>query len=69
MTAFIEIHKVGEKGDTTFVNNQVSDINDCVAWFELNMDYLEKIAKRKNVDLVRCYVKNNDYYEIYTYTV
>jgi hypothetical protein len=66
MTAFIEIQK-SKKGET-FINNQVQNVNDCHAWFELNMEYLNKIAKRKTIKSITIYVKEK-YNIIYSYNV
>lgn len=68
MKAFIEIQKKNNKGGETYVNDQVQNMNDCYAWFDLNMEDLKKIAKRRSIEVVRCYVKEQ-YNEIYSYTI
>ena len=68
MKAFIEIQKKNNKGGETYVNDQVQSMNDCYAWFDLNMEDLKRIAKRRSIEVVRCYVKEQ-YNEIYSYTI
>lgn len=68
MTAFIEIQKKSNKGGETYVNDQVQNMNDCYAWFGLNMEDLKKIAKRRSVASVKIYVKEQ-YNEIYSFTI
>ena len=68
MTAFIEIKKKSNKGGETYVNDQVQNMNDCYAWFGLNMEDLKKIAKRRSVASVKIYVKEQ-YNEIYSFTI
>ena len=43
-------------------------MNDCYAWFDLNMDYLKKVAKRRSIESVKVYVKEQ-YNVIYEYTI
>ena len=43
-------------------------MNDCYAWFDLNMEDLKKIAKHKSVKSVTLYVKEQ-YTVIYSYTI
>lgn len=66
MKAFIDIQK--NKGGETYINDQVKNMNDCYAWFDLNMEDLKKIAKRKSVKSVTLYVKEQ-YTVIYSYTI
>ena len=68
MKAFIEIQKKNNKGGETYVNDHVQNMNDCYAWFDLNMEDLKKIAKRRSIESVRIYVKEQ-YNEIYSYTI
>ena len=68
MKAFIEIPKKNNKGGETYVNDQVQNMNDCYAWFDLNMEDLKKIAKRRSVESVKIYVKEQ-YNEIYSFTI
>ena len=68
MKAFIEIQKKNNKGGETYVNDQVQSMNDCYAWFDLNMEDLKRIAKRRSIEVVRCYVKEQ-YNEIYSYII
>ena len=68
MVAFIDIITKSHKGGQTFINNQVQNMNDCYAWFELNMDDLKKIAKRKTIERVTLYVKEQ-YNITYQYTL
>ena len=68
MKAFIEIQKKSKKGGEIYINHQVQDMNDCYAWFDLNMEDLEKIAKRRSVESVKIYVKEQ-YNEIYSFTI
>lgn len=68
MKAFIEIQPKSHKGGEIYINDQVQNMNDCYAWFELNMDYLKKVAKRKNIEHVTMYVKQQ-YNVIYQYTI
>jgi hypothetical protein len=68
MKAFIEINTKSNKNGQIFVNNQVNNMNDAYAWFDLNMDDLKKIAKRKSVDNIRMYVKEQ-YTIIYSVTL
>ena len=68
MKAFIEIQKKNNKGGETYVNDQIQNMNDCYAWFDLNMEDLKKIAKRRSIESVRIYVKEQ-YNEIYSYTI
>lgn len=67
MTAFIEIQKKNNKGEI-YTNDQVQNMNDCYAWFDLNMEDLKKIAKRRSVESVKIYVKEQ-YNEIYSFTI
>ena len=68
MKAFIDITKKSHKNGEIYINDQVQNMNDCYAWFELNMDYLKKVAKRKSIENVRMYVKEQ-YTIIYDYTI
>ena len=68
MKAFIEINPKSHKGGVVYINDQVQNINDCYAWFELNMDYLKKVAKRRSIESVKVYVKEQ-YNVIYEYTI
>jgi len=68
MKAFIEIQKKSKKGGEIYINDQVQNMNDCYAWFDLNMEDLEKIAKRRSVESVKIYVKEQ-YNEIYSFTI
>ena len=68
MKAFIEIQPKSHKNGQIFINDQVQNMNDCYAWFELNMDYLKKVAKRKSIESVTIYVKEQ-YDVIYTFTI
>ena len=68
MKAFIEINPKSHKGGEVYINDQVQNMNDCYAWFELNMDYLKKVAKRKSVESVKIYVKEQ-YNIIYEFTI
>lgn len=66
MKAFIDIQK--NKGGEIYVNDQVKSMSDCYAWFDLNMEDLKKIAKRKSVKSVSIYVKEQ-YNVIYEFTL
>jgi hypothetical protein len=68
MTAFIDITKKSHKNGEIYINDQVKNMNDCYAWFDLNMEDLKKIARRKSVESVRIYVKEQ-YTEIYSFTI
>ncbi len=68
MKAFIEIQPKSHKGGETYINDQVQSMNDCFEWFDLNMEDLKKIAKRRSIESVRIYVKEQ-YNEIYSYTI
>ena len=68
MTAFIDITKKRHKNGEIYINDQVKNMNDCYAWFDLNMEDLKKIARRKSVESVRIYVKEQ-YTEIYSFTI
>ena len=68
MKAFIEIQPKSHKGGDTYINDQVQSMNDCFEWFDLNMEDLKKIAKRRSIESVRIYVKEQ-YNEIYSYTI
>lgn len=68
MTAFIDITKKNHKNGEIYINDQVKNMNDCYAWFELNMEDLKKIARRKSVESVRIYIKEQ-YTEIYSFTI
>ena len=68
MKAFIDITPKSHKNGQIFINDQVKDMNDCYKWFELNMDYLKKVAKRKSIEYVKLYVKEQ-YNVIYEYTI
>ena len=68
MKAFIEINPKSHRNGQIFINDQVQNMNDCYAWFDLNMDYLKKVAKRKSIENVTMYVKEQ-YNVIYQYTI
>ena len=68
MKAFIEINPRSNKNGLIFINDQVTNLNDAYEWFNLNMDYLEKQAKRRSIENVRMYVKE-EYTIIYDYTI
>lgn len=68
MKAFIDITKKSHKNGETYINDQVQNMNDCYAWFDLNMEDLKKIAKRKSVESVKIYVKEQ-YNTIYEFTI
>ena len=68
MKAFIEINTESHKNGQIFINDQVNNMNDAYAWFDLNREYLEKVAKRKSIENVRMYVKEQ-YTIIYDYTI
>ena len=68
MTAFIDITKKSHKNGEIYINDQVKNMNDCYAWFDLNMEDLKKIARRKSVESVRIYAKEQ-YTEIYSFTI
>ena len=68
MKAFIEIQPKSHKNGQIFINDQVQNMNDCYAWFDLNMEDLKKIAKRRSIENVRMYVKEQ-YDYIYDYTI
>lgn len=68
MKAFIDIKTKSHKGGQTYVNDQVKNMDDCHEWFNLNMDYLKKVAKRKSTESVMVYVKEQ-YNVIYECTI
>ena len=68
MKAFIDITPKSHKNGQIYINDQVQNMNDCYAWFELNMDYLKKVAKRKSIEYVKLYVKEQ-YNVIYEFTI
>lgn len=68
MKAFIEIQPKSHKGGETYINDQVQSMNDCFEWFDLNMVDLKKIAKRRSIESVRIYVKEQ-YNEIFSHTI
>ena len=68
MKAFIEINTKNNKNGQIFINDQVNNMNDAYAWFDLNMDDLKKIVKRRSVENVRMYVKEQ-YTITYDYTI
>jgi hypothetical protein len=68
MKAFIEINPKSHKGGQIYINDQVQNLLDCFKWFDLNRKDLEKIAKRKSIENVRMYVKEQ-YDYIYDYTI
>lgn len=68
MKAFIEINPKSNKGGQIFINDEVKNINDCHEWFDLNREYLEKVAKRRTIANVRMYVKEG-YNIIDSYTI
>lgn len=68
MKAFIEITTKSHRGGETYINSQVQNMNDCYEWFDLNLEYLKKIAKRKSIESVTMYVKEQ-YTVIYSYTI
>jgi hypothetical protein len=69
MKAFIDITTKSHKNGQIFINDQVKNMNDCYAWFDLNMDYLKKVAKRKNIESVTLLVKDEEYNIKYQYTI
>jgi hypothetical protein len=68
MKAFIEIQPKSHKGGETYINDQVQSMNDCFEWFNLNMGDLKKIAKRRSIESVRIYVKEQ-YNEIFSHII
>ena len=68
MKAFIEINTKNNKTGQILINDQVNNMNDAYAWFDLNMDYLKQQAKRRSIANVRMYVKEQ-YTIIYDYTI
>ncbi len=68
MKAFIEIQPKSHKNGQIFINDQVQSMNDCFEWFDLNMEDLKKIAKRRSIESVRIYVKEQ-YNEIFSHTI
>ena len=68
MKAFIEINPKSNKGGQIFINDQVNNVSDAQAWFDLNRDYLEKQEKRRSIESVRMYVKEQ-YNIIYSETI
>ena len=68
MKAFIEINTKNNKNGQIFIYDQVNNMNDAHAWFDLNMDYLKQQAKRRIIANVRMYVKEQ-YTIIYDYTL
>ena len=68
MKAFIEIQPKSHKNGQIFINDQVQNMNDCYAWFDLNMEDLKKIAKRRSVESVKIYVKEQ-YNILYEFTI
>ena len=68
MKAFIEINTKNHKNGQIFINDQVQNLNDCHEWFDLNREYMEKVAKRRNIENVRMYVKDQ-YNIIDSYTI
>ena len=68
MKAFIEINTKNNKNGQIFINDQVNNMNDAYKWFELNMEDCKKIAKRRSIENVRMYVKEQ-YTIIYDYTI
>jgi hypothetical protein len=68
MKAFIEIQPKSHKGGETYINDQVQSMNDCFEWFDLNMEDLKKIAKRRSIESVRIYVKEQ-YNEIFSHII
>ena len=68
MKAFIEIQPKSHKGGDTYINDQVQSMNDCFEWFDLNMEDLKKIAKRRSVESVKIYVKEQ-YNILYEFTI
>ena len=68
MKAFIEINTKNNRNGQIFINDQVNNMNDAYAWFDLNREDLEKVAKRKSIENVRMYVKEQ-YAIIYDYTI
>ena len=68
MKAFIEINPKSHKGGQIYINDQVNNMNDAYKWFELNMEDCKKIAKRRSIENVRMYVKEQ-YTIIYDYTI
>ena len=68
MKAFIDIRTKNQKGGTTYINDQVNNLEECLAWFNLNKQDLKKIAKRKNTESICLYVKE-EYKVIYEKTL
>ena len=68
MKAYIDITKKSHKNGETYINDQVQNMNDCYAWFDMNMDYLNKVAMRKSTESVKIYVKEQ-YNIIYEFTI
>lgn len=68
MKAFIDIRTKNQKGGAIYVNDQVNDLEECFAWFNLNMQDLKKIAKRRNTESICLYVKE-EYEVIYEKTL
>ena len=68
MKAFIDICPKSHKGGQTFINDQVQNIEDCHAWFDLNLEDMEKVARRKSIEKVTFYVKEG-YEVIDSYTI
>lgn len=57
MKAFIEINPKSHKGGQIFIN-EVSNESDAHGWFAINMEYMEKQAKRRSIEDVRMYIKD-----------
>lgn len=68
MKAFIEINRKSGKGGQIYINDQVKSMNDCHAWFDLNREYLDKVARRKSTESIILYVKEQ-YNEIFRNTI
>ena len=68
MKAFIDICPKSHKGGQIFINDQVQNIEDCHAWFDLNLKDMEKVARRKSIEKVTFYVKEG-YNVIDSYTI
>ena len=68
MTAFIEIRTKSHKGGQTFINDQINGMNDAYKWFDMNMDFIRKQAKRRSIECVMLYVMEQ-YNTIYSDTI
>ena len=69
MRAFIDICPKSHKGGQIFFND-FNTLEECHAWFDLNLKDMEKVARRKNIEYVKFYVKNSYTYEVLdSYTI